>query len=110
MRENVVLTITGPDRVGLVEEVTGRLLGLGCNVEASHMARLGGEFAMLMLVSIPAEQAEDLRVANDRLAAEGFQVTMTMTTPPGVVPATSAFQVTVEGADHEGIVHDIAAA
>lgn len=112
MRENAVLTITGPDRVGIVEDVTGRLLELDGNVEASRMARLGGEFAMLMLVSIPAEKAAELGASIERLASDGYKVTMTMTAPepPGAVTgAASAYQVTVEGADHEGIVHDIAA-
>ncbi len=112
MRENAVLTITGPDRVGIVEDVTGRLLELGGNVEASRMARLGGEFAMLMLVSIPAEKAAALETSIERLAADGYKVTMAMTEPAShgaVAGATSAYQITVEGADHEGIVHDIAA-
>jgi len=112
MRENAVLTITGPDRVGIVEDVTGRLLELGGNVEASRMARLGGEFAMLMHVSIPAEKAAALEASIERLAADGYKITMTMTAPasPGAAAGTtSVYQVTVEGADHEGIVHEIAA-
>ena len=39
MRANIVLTLTGTDRIGLVDEVTGMLLDLGANVEDSRMAR-----------------------------------------------------------------------
>jgi len=57
MRTNIVFTLTGPDRIGIVESVTKMLLGHGANVESSRMTRLGGEFAMLMLVSMPEQPA-----------------------------------------------------
>jgi glycine cleavage system transcriptional repressor len=50
MRNHLVYTLTGSDRIGIVEEVTKMLLDHGGNVETSRMVRLGGEFAMLMLV------------------------------------------------------------
>ena len=57
MQKNFVLTVTGPDRIGIVERVTGLLFEHGGNVETSRMARLGGEFAILMLVSMPEERS-----------------------------------------------------
>ena len=57
MKRNFVLTLTGPDRIGIVDRVTGLLLDRGGNVETSRMARLGGEFAVLMLVSLPRNTA-----------------------------------------------------
>ena len=60
MPKTFVLTLTGPDRIGFVDEVTGLLLERGGNVETSRMARLGGEFAVLMLVSMPTEQFPSL--------------------------------------------------
>lgn len=56
MQTNFVLALTGPDRMGIVDEVMGLLLERGGNVETSRMARLGGEFAVLMLVSMPSEE------------------------------------------------------
>ena len=60
MQKKFVLSLTGPDRIGFVEKVTAVLLARGGNVETSRMARLGGEFAVLMLVSMPAEQYPSL--------------------------------------------------
>ena len=60
MKRNLVLTLTGPDRIGIVDRVTGLLLDRGGNVETSRMARLGGEFAVLMLVSLPSEHCAGL--------------------------------------------------
>jgi glycine cleavage system transcriptional repressor len=56
MQKTFVLTLTGPDRIGFVEKVTGLLLERGGNVETSRMARLGGEFAILMLAWIPMQK------------------------------------------------------
>ena len=47
----VVLTAVGPDRVGIVDDVSGAVARAGCNIEESKMAVLGGEFAVIMLVS-----------------------------------------------------------
>jgi len=61
MAKDIVLTLTGRDRVGIVEEVTGVLLGLGANVGTSRMTRLGGEFAILSLVSLPSSRPSPAR-------------------------------------------------
>src|ERR1700678_973345 len=79
MHKNFVLTVTGPDRIGIVERVTGLLFGQGGNVETSRMARLGGEFAILMLVSMPEGRIAGLDVDLEALAAEGYKVTTTAT-------------------------------
>jgi glycine cleavage system transcriptional repressor len=110
MQRNFVLTLTGPDRIGIVDEVTGLLLGHGGNVETSRMARLGGEFAVLMLVSLPEDRFPGLEEDISRLAARGYKVT---TSPaertyaeahPGWLP----YRIEVHGADHEGIIHGVA--
>ncbi len=110
MRTDVVFTLTGPDRVGIVEEVTAALRALGGNVGTSRMARLGGEFAMLAQVSLPAEALVELDTAFSALRAAGYTIS-TSGAGAGVEPASPAgtlYRVEVSGADHEGIVHDIA--
>src|SRR3954464_6505938 len=110
MQTNFVLTLTGPDRIGIVDEVTGLLLERGGNVETSRMARLGGEFAILMLVSMPTAQFPSLENDLEGLAARGYKVT---TTPVEQTSAEShlgwlPYQIEVQGADHEGIIHEVA--
>lgn len=109
MRSSIVFTLTGTDRVGIVEDVTGALLGLGANVETSRMARLGGEFAILMLVTLPQEGLDGLDAAFSGLTAEGYKITTTPTTAgEKTQPGWQTFRISVQGADHEGIVHEIA--
>ncbi len=110
MNVNIVLTLSGPDRIGIVETVTGMLLDHGGNVETSRMARLGGEFAILMLVSLPSEQLAALETKMDVLATGGYKVTTTRTDRPNAGPGEgwSSRRIEVIGADHEGIIHDVA--
>jgi glycine cleavage system transcriptional repressor len=109
MQRNLVLTLTGPDRIGIVENLTGLLVARGGNVEVSRMARLGGEFAVLMLVSVPSEQLDGLESDLDRLAAQGYKVTTTQARQShaearaGWVP----YRIEVHGADHEGIIQEV---
>ena len=108
-RTNVVFTLTGTDRIGLVDDITELLLALDGNVETSRMARLGGEFAVLMLVSLPPEQVAALGAHFESLTAEGYKLTITLTRPGPAEPAAWwPYRIVVEGADHEGIIHEIA--
>ncbi|HVN71278.1 MAG TPA: ACT domain-containing protein [Desulfomonilia bacterium] len=110
MHTNIVLTLTGTDRTGIVEDITKLLLDLGGNVETSRMARLGGEFAVLMLVSLPEKELNRLDENLLTLINQGFKVTTIRTgqtyadTHAGWLP----YKIEVFGADHEGIIHEIA--
>ena len=110
MRTTIVFTLTGTDRVGIVDEVTQLLLDCGGNIETSRMARLGGEFAILVLVSLPSEKLDPLEKAIPRLVAEGYKITTTRTDQRCAEPHAGwlPYQVDLRGADHEGIIHEIA--
>ena len=109
MNKEIVLTLTGHDRVGIVDEITDLFVKYGGNVETSRMARLGGEFAMLALVAVDEKNLPDLESDFSKLRDEGFQVTLLQTEDDhtqkyaGWLP----YQVEVLGADHEGIIHEI---
>jgi len=110
MRSNIVFTLTGPDRIGIVESVTKMFLDHGGNVESSRMARLGGEFAILMLVSLPEERSAGLERDIEALVARGYKVTTSRTEQKdaGMHSGWLPFKIEVEGADHEGIIHEVA--
>lgn len=110
MPRTFVLTLTGADRVGIVEELTGLLLERGGNVETSRMARLGGEFAVLMLVTIPEDRFEGLEAALAPLTDRGYRVTTAPTDRARLAGLAGwlAFRIAVHGADHEGIIHRVA--
>jgi glycine cleavage system transcriptional repressor len=109
MPKNLVLTLTGRDRVGLVDRVTEVVHNNGGNIEASRMARLGDEFAVLMLVSVPEDRVADLEQDSQQLSTEGFAVSCRPTeqTDPSQYAGWVPHEVAVTGADHEGIIHRI---
>ncbi len=47
----MVVTASGPDGPGIVARLSKRVLDTGGNIELSRMARLAGEFTILMLVT-----------------------------------------------------------
>ena len=110
MRTDIVLTLTGNDRVGIVEEVTRALLALDGNVESSRMARLGGEFAILALVSLPVEHVVKVEPALADFVAAGYKLSVseTGTAASGEHAGWVPYEIEVTGADHEGIIHDVA--
>lgn len=107
MSASIVFSVMGQDRIGIVDEVTRLLLDLGGNIEVSRMARLGGEFAILMLASLPEAKLPALEQSAARLAAQGYKLTTTRTdqTVAQRYANWRPYQIEVRGADHEGIIH-----
>ena len=110
MQKPFVLTLTGPDGVGVVKKLTEVLLEHKGNVEASRMAHLGGEFAVLMLVSMPAETFLSLEKDLGELTKDGYKLTLSLTeeAPAELRAGWLPYQIKVHGADQEGIIHEVA--
>lgn len=51
MSKHLVITAVGDDRPGIVNDLTRHLLDSGCNILDSRMTILGGEFALILLLS-----------------------------------------------------------
>jgi glycine cleavage system transcriptional repressor len=60
MRE-LVITAVGPDRPGLIKQLTAPLYEAGANVADSRMVNLRGEFALILLAELPAGALEVVR-------------------------------------------------
>lgn len=56
----LLISAVGPDRPGIVGELTGRLHDAGGNLLDSRMVNLRGQFAMMLLVEVPADSAEQV--------------------------------------------------
>jgi glycine cleavage system transcriptional repressor len=109
----LVLSALGPDRPGIVAEVTEYLTERGVNIEDSRMAVLGGEFGILVLVSGAPEQIAAVEKDTAALTQKtNLGVTVRRTKSPeehrraAVIPVV----VTAEAMDQEGIVRAIARA
>src|ERR1700730_8488448 len=79
----LVLSALGPDRPGLVAEVTGYLTEHGTNVEDSRMAVLGGEFGILVLVSGTPDRIASVEDDHEALSDKtGLSVMLRRTKSP----------------------------
>ncbi|HMA61492.1 MAG TPA: ACT domain-containing protein [bacterium] len=109
MQKKLVITLMGQDHIGIVDHVTDIIVKYHGNIEESKMARLGGEFAMLLLIAIDPTKLEILESAISNLQDEGYKILYKETSPEkaekfeGWVP----YKITVTGADHEGIVNNV---
>ncbi|CAL8976544.1 Glycine cleavage system transcriptional repressor [Propionicimonas sp. T2.31MG-18] len=105
---NLVLTVVGDDRAGLVAALADVVSAHGGNWEHSQLAELAGTFAGIVVVSVPDDRLADLTAALGQL--DGL---LKVTAHPGsdapAVPAQKDLTLTVLGNDHPGIVRDISA-
>jgi len=110
MKKDMVITILSEDKPGIVERITDVLLKYEANLEESRMARLGGEFAGIMLITLDESRTDELAAAMEALKEHSLNV-IAKVTDPGVAERYAdyvPYEITVSGADHEGIVHGIA--
>lgn len=103
---NLVLTVVGDDRAGLVAALADVVTAHGGNWEHSQLAELAGTFAGIVVVSVPDDHAADLVAALDQL--DGL---LKITAHPGAGESPAArpreLSVDVLGNDHPGIIRDI---
>ncbi len=107
MKSYLVISGSGPDRVGLVDEISGFFSQRGINLEDSRMAVLGGEFALILLVSGEGAEIEWLNQHLVELVNSTgllLQVRPTMAPTDRHLEKTLPFRLVVSGMDHPGIV------
>lgn len=105
-----VWTAIGKDKPGLVDVVSRHILKCDCNIEDSRMAILGGEFAMLILVSGEQPAVERLiKNPGEALSKAGLSVQAHFTIGPGegTPSGTIPYRLEAYSLDHPGIVQRI---
>ncbi len=106
----LVLTAVGPDRPGLVNEISSLVLAAGANLEDSRMAILGGEFALLILVSGEAKAVTRVEESAQELGSRlGLSVLTKPTSSQHAPRDFLPYQIRVTGVDRPGIVQRVAA-
>ena len=111
--EYLVLTAVGDDRPGIVAELTALLAEAGANVADSRMAVLGGEFALIMLISARAAEMERVRREIGPLAERlGLRLLVRETESPAAHRAgrVRSYAVQVHALEHPGIVYAVTGA
>jgi glycine cleavage system transcriptional repressor len=108
-RGYVVLTAVGPDRPGLVNDLSALIGAAGANIEDSRMAVLGGEFAVIMLLSGPPGAIDPAHRIPAQVESElGLRCLLKDTSPAHPPADYLLYRIDVTGVDRPGIVHAIA--
>jgi len=109
MNNYLVISALGQDHPGLIAELSQTVLGTGCNIEDSRMSILGGEFAIIMLVSGAwnniAKLEDGLTATGEKL---GLLITCRRTQPRNLSHSEIPYTIEVVSLDHPGIVQQIA--
>ena len=101
------MTIIGQDRPGLVDSVAAIVAEQGGNWLESRMSRLGGHFAGILRVEVPAEQEAILVQSLKGLSAKGLSVVVHPDQPPSLSGERKLSILEIVGQDRPGIVREI---
>ena len=110
MKNALVLTVIGTDRPGLVEALSETISSCDGNWEHSRMARLGGRFAGMLLITLDPGRTDDLQAALAGLQSRGLHVRVE---PAEDAPDHGDWQrcrIQLMGHDHPGIVTQVSRA
>jgi glycine cleavage system transcriptional repressor len=108
IQDALVITAAGEDRVGLVDNFTGRIAVAGCNIEESRMAVLGGHFAFIMRVSGRWDALAKLEGQLGEIGAHlGLSIVHKRTGERESGRQVIPYHVEVISVDHPGIVNGL---
>jgi glycine cleavage system transcriptional repressor len=109
MTQALVLTALGPDRPGIVAALSALLGAAGANIEDTRMAKLGGEFAVLVLVTGTERVLSEVLGLKGRIEEElGVTCSLKRTSKPAPSGDGLRYRLEVSGFDRPGIVQSIA--
>jgi glycine cleavage system transcriptional repressor len=104
----IAVSAMGRDRVGLADDIAAWIESAGGNVEESKMAVLGGEFAVIMLVSGNSAAVDSLTTGAEDCGRElKIRLVAAETTAPHAAAGGRPYSVESVSLDSPGIVHAV---
>jgi glycine cleavage system transcriptional repressor len=112
MKKLVALSAIGSDRPGIVAALARVLFETGCNLEDSSMTRLKGDFAVLLLVSLPRQVTLEALSQNLKKVTDSLGLTLSIRELSaqelsGNGKPALPHTLVVYGVDHPGIVYRV---
>lgn len=114
-KDNLVhfaVTIISKDRPGIVADTTEVLFRLGCNIEDSSCTMLGGDFAIILIVShekpfTKARLTDEFKALHERTGLTAAVRTLTESEICPVEDNGELCLISVYGSDQPGIVYRV---
>ena len=110
MQTPLVMTVIGRDRPGLVDLLSGLIAQHRGNWLESRMSRLGGHFAGILRLEVPAARQAALVEALGALGKQGLSVVCHADAPETVAGQAASARLELVGQDRPGIVSQISSA
>ena len=107
MQLSLVMTVIGPDRPGLVESIASIVAGHGGNWLESRMSRLGGQFAGILRVELPADKELEMTAALKGLESRSLSVVIHADRRGEEAAPAPLSLLEIVGHDRPGIVREI---
>jgi len=107
MTTSLVVTVVGPDRPGIVNELSDVAQRLGANWAGSRMANLAGQFAGMVHFEVPDDRAEALAKALGALQSPRLHVVIAQSKAGAASAARRRVRLEIVGHDRPGIVRDL---
>lgn len=108
MSQSFVITLVGPDRTGIVEQLASRVFRLGANWDSSRMVRLGGQFAGIVRIFAPTDVGALLEALRE-FESSGIRILATADHGDGGKPPGRERMIDLLGSDRPGIVRELTA-
>jgi len=108
MQTTLIVSVIGPDRPGLIEQLASVIAAASGNWEGSRMIRLAGQFSGMVQVVIAEEAVPAFHEALAVLESAGLQTRVHRTGDDDTaVESGQALALEVVGQDRQGIVSSI---
>ncbi|MGC3996503.1 MAG: ACT domain-containing protein [Anaeromyxobacter sp.] len=104
---DLVLTLIGPDRPGIVEAIAEPVARHGGNWLESRMAHLAGKFAGILRLEVPADQVQPLTQALHGLESRGLRINVEASPAAAQEAGGRLMLLDLMGLDRPGIVREI---
>jgi glycine cleavage system regulatory protein len=105
---DLVLTLIGPDRPGLVQAVAGIVAEHGGNWLESRMTHLAGKFAGILRAELPSDRAPAALAALAALEGKGLKIVAETVARTERAAPQRTMDLELLGLDRPGIVREIA--
>jgi len=107
MHKSIVLTIIAKDQPGIIQTVSTVVTDHGGNWTQSSMSSLAGQFAGILLVSIPSENTDTCIAELHGLESQGLKIIANICAADSKAEKTKSYILHLVGNDRPGIVHEI---
>jgi len=107
MNTSIILTIIADDQPGIIETVSKVLKKHNGNWTQSSMSSLAGQFAGILLASVPSDKTEACLAELKALASEGLRIIAHTSSGETQPENMEEYSMALVGNDRPGIVHDI---